>query len=368
MQAVGKQLFPLVFIGLLAGCDQGFDFDLRNDLVGGFDTTDAANGTVLSRPRPDANGVITYPNFQVAVARRGETLNALATRIGANPAELARFNGMAPDQALRAGELVSLPRKVSGTNSAALNPQNVDVTPLEPAAIPAAVDAPEPKRHQVAAGETAFSVARKYGVPVAALAEWNGLDSNFTLRSGQTLIIPVVVASGAAAAAPVTAPGQGSPTPTPPSAAAALPTTNPKPNPSASAAAPAVPTPDLGPTTTTSNARMTRPVSGSIIRDYAKGRNEGIDISAAAGTDVRAADAGTVAAVTKDTNGVPIIVIKHANNLLTVYTNVDNLRVEKGARVTRGQVIAKIRAGDPSFLHFEVRQGLNSVDPNDYIN
>jgi len=26
-----------------------------------------------------------------------------------------------------------------------------------------------------------------------------------------------------------------------------------------------------------------------------------------------------------------------------------------------------VRAGTPSFLHFEVRKGLDSVDPDDYI-
>jgi len=74
-----------------------------------------------------------------------------------------------------------------------------------------------------------------------------------------------------------------------------------------------------------------------------------------------------VAAVTKDTNGVAIVVIRHSGNLLTVYTNLDNLTVERGSTVTRGQTIGKVKAGNPSFLHFEVRQGTTSVDPVDYL-
>ena len=74
-----------------------------------------------------------------------------------------------------------------------------------------------------------------------------------------------------------------------------------------------------------------------------------------------------LAAITKDTKGVAIVVIKHADGLLTVYTNVDNLLVKKGDAVTRGQEIAKVRAGTPAFLHFEVRKGLESVDPDDFI-
>ena len=76
---------------------------------------------------------------------------------------------------------------------------------------------------------------------------------------------------------------------------------------------------------------------------------------------------GSVAAVTKDTNGVPILILKHMDGLLTVYTNVDGLTVRKGDQVARGQKIATVRDGTPSFLHFEVRKGLESVDPDDYI-
>ena len=145
--------------------------------------------------------------------------------------------------------------------------------------------------------------------------------------------------------------------------------------PSAPVPTPTPPAPDLGadepaetavaaPPVESADARLRLPVQGTIIRDYAPGKNEGIDISVPAGTNVAAADSGTVAAVTTDTNGVAIVVIKHADNLLTVYTNLEGLSVEKGATVSRGQTIGRVRAGDPSFLHFETRRGLQSVDPN----
>ena len=116
-----------------------------------------------------------------------------------------------------------------------------------------------------------------------------------------------------------------------------------------------------------STAQFAYPVEGNIIRAYASGRNEGIDISVAAGTSVKAAGTGSVAAVTTDTTGVAIIVIKHDDGLLTVYTNLEELTVAKGANVRKGQIIGKVRAGDPSYLHFEVRRGLTSVDPADFL-
>jgi murein DD-endopeptidase MepM/ murein hydrolase activator NlpD len=112
---------------------------------------------------------------------------------------------------------------------------------------------------------------------------------------------------------------------------------------------------------------MSMPVSGKIIRGYEKKKNDGIDIASSAGTEVVAADAGTVAAITRDTDQVPILVLRHDNNLLTVYANIDGITVKKGDKVARGQPVAAVRAGEPSFLHFEVRRGFESIDPMPYL-
>ena len=109
------------------------------------------------------------------------------------------------------------------------------------------------------------------------------------------------------------------------------------------------------------------PVKGKIIRTYSKGRNEGIDISAAAGTAVTAAEAGTIAAITEDADQVPIIVVRHGGDLLTVYANVDKITVKKGEKIERGQKLAQLRPGDNAYVHFEVRDGFNSVDPMPYL-
>ena len=113
---------------------------------------------------------------------------------------------------------------------------------------------------------------------------------------------------------------------------------------------------------------METPVLGSIIRGYSKGKNDGINIKAADGAPVKAAETGTVAAITKSAEGVPIVVVRHPDNLLTVYANVTAVSVAKGARVARGQQIAKLRSGDESYVHFEVRNGFDSVDPTPYLN
>ena len=83
----------------------------------------------------------------------------------------------------------------------------------------------DPVRHRVEAGETAYSIARLYGVSVTALASWNGLGPDLAVRENQELLIPIVSdANRISSAADIdTQPGQGTPVAPPPSAAAPLP-------------------------------------------------------------------------------------------------------------------------------------------------
>ncbi|TGN37990.1 M23 family metallopeptidase, partial [Paracoccus liaowanqingii] len=232
------------------------------------------------------------------------------------------------------------------------------------AAAPAATPGAEPRQHVVAAGETAWAVARRYGVTVQDLASWNGLPSDMGLRTGQRLIVPQPGQSPDRLA--TTTPGQGSPTPTPPSSALPLPDED---TPQAGAPAPDAPQTDLGATRTAAsggNGPFRMPVDGAIIRVYEKGRNDGIDIAAPSGTPVNAAGTGQVAAITQDSAGVPIIVVRHEGDLMTVYTGLDGLNVAKGDSVTAGQSLGT--AGNDGFVHFEIRRGFESVDPERMLN
>jgi murein DD-endopeptidase MepM/ murein hydrolase activator NlpD len=129
---------------------------------------------------------------------------------------------------------------------------------------------------------------------------------------------------------------------------------------------PVVATP-VGPPSKPSTSRMAFPVKGNIIRAYSKGKTEGIDIAAEPGSPVKASADGTVAAITADADQVPIIVVRHPGNLLTVYANVDKIRVKKGDKVKRGQELAVLRTGKDAYVHFEVRDGFDSIDPMPYL-
>lgn len=374
----------LSLLALLGACGEPLDFDLRGQ-VGAFSTASAAQQATAARPTPDDRGVLSYPNYQVVVARRGDTVNTVASRIGLPAADLARFNGLKPTDQLRDGEVLALPTRVAepspatGVDIAALAGSAIDAAPqttpanppidtavIEPA--PAQPAIAEPVRHKVVRGETAYTIARLYEIPVRSLADWNGLGSDFAIREGQYLLIPVAGATAPRRApvpetTAVTEPGAGSPTPTPPSAA--------KPLPAERVAAQKPPTPDVSigaeKETPKSDALMVFPVQGKIIRAYAKGRNDGIDIAADPGTPVKAAADGTVAAITSSADQVPIVVLRHKDNLLTVYANVTDIKVKKDQKIRQGQQLAALRDGSEAYVHFEVRNGFDSVNPMPYL-
>ncbi|MDP5345874.1 MAG: LysM peptidoglycan-binding domain-containing M23 family metallopeptidase [Paracoccaceae bacterium] len=410
---------PLVaVIGLMAvaSCGPLPDFDLRSG-ARGLDTSSAAQQVTSARPEPDDRGVIAYPSYQVAVARSGDTIASVAARVGVPVADLARQNSLQPETELRVGEVLLLPEGVvAGGNgpvdiasiatsalsrnsasgagapvqTGAVLGQGALSSPLQSAKPASAQLGQAPLRHTVLRGETAFTIARLYNVSARSLADWNGLGSDFVVREGQVLLIPTA-ADDAPAPTPVlemaSAPGQGSVTPPPPSAALPLPVERPAraqvaakaPAPAASvaakpAAALAVPKPVAPPspnmateTTAASAARFAFPTDGKVIRPYAKGKNEGIDIAATAGMPVRAAADGTVTFITQDTEQVSILVLRHADNMVTVYANVDAIKVKKGDVVTRGQAMASVRAGNPAFVHFELRKGVESLDPMPFL-
>jgi murein DD-endopeptidase MepM/ murein hydrolase activator NlpD len=370
----------------LSGCidTKSLDWDLRNN---GGDTSEAARQATAAAPTPDANGIISYPDYQLATARRGESVASMAGRLGVSPEAMARANALRPTDPLREGEMLLLPNRVAAAPQPAViggsalpsGGGSVDITSIATTALdeagtrPATAVSPaaskpipnQPLTHRVARGETAFTIARAYNVSAKALADWNQLGSDMAVREGQTLIIPIATAPAPNPEPVPTAPGAGSPTPEPPSAKKPLPDekteaagTKPKATP---------PSPDLGAEKTTAT-KMAMPVSGKIIRGYDKKKNQGIDIAAAAGSPVVSADAGTVTVLSADTNGKGIVIVRHAGDLLTVYVGVANVSVKKGDKVKRGQAIGKVAAGDPAFVHFEVRNtSKQSFDPVGYL-
>jgi len=98
--------------------------------------------------------------------------------------------------------------------------------------------------------------------------------------------------------------------------------------------------------------------------------HEGIDISGSVGTPIKAADGGKVVTAGWINGYGKAVIIDHENGYKTLYAHANSLKVKKGDRVYRGQVIATIgtsgRVTGPN-LHFEVQKNGAPVDPLKFI-
>tara|TARA_B100000676_G_scaffold313112_1_gene391473 strand:+ start:6241 stop:7290 length:1050 start_codon:yes stop_codon:yes gene_type:complete len=117
------------------------------------------------------------------------------------------------------------------------------------------------------------------------------------------------------------------------------------------------------------------PVRGKVILGFGprKGgyHNDGINISARAGTPVMAAENGVVAYVGNQLPGFGnLVLIKHSGGWMSAYAHGSIVVVRRGVYVKRGQVIAEVgntgNVNRPQ-LHFELRKGDRAVDPRPYL-
>jgi len=100
--------------------------------------------------------------------------------------------------------------------------------------------------------------------------------------------------------------------------------------------------------------------------------HQGVDLRAPMKTPVMAASAGVVVYVGTKIRGYGrMIVLKHPGNFYTVYAHHSKNCVKMGTSVKMGQVIAYSgRSGHSSgpHLHFELRRGTQSFDPEYALN
>ncbi|MEM9793341.1 MAG: LysM peptidoglycan-binding domain-containing M23 family metallopeptidase [Pseudomonadota bacterium] len=393
-QNLSRGTFAITLLLALSACgDGGSPF---SGMFGGDKPTEGVS-QALPPPPPDERGVVTYATYQVMIARDGDTIPDMAARVGLSAEDVARHNGLPVSYTPRAGEVLALPSDVGGTpvTTSVWSPEIVtgalDAAGTAPSASAAPASAAntanpfnngqgdtvvDPLRHRVAPGETAFSIARRYDVSVTALASWNGLDNEMTVRENQELLIPVVGGQPLPQIAAVNDPGTPSVIAPPPSADDPLPEDqNIDDTPviaSPNLIEEIAPAPTPAPAAPSPQGRLLTPVAGgSVLRGYdpnGASRNEGIDFAAAAGTSVMAAEGGEVALISESLGGLgTIVLIRHPDDLMTVYGRVSNVSLQKGDRVTRGQKIGEVAPGDTPNVHFEVRRGTASVDPNPFL-
>ncbi len=86
---------------------------------------------------------------------------------------------------------------------------------------------------------------------------------------------------------------------------------------------------------------------------------------------MRAAENGVAAYVGNELRGFGnLILLKHAGGWVTAYAHNRELLVRRGAKVRRGEVIARVGSSGAVSgpqLHFEIRKGTRAVDPTRWL-
>ena len=98
--------------------------------------------------------------------------------------------------------------------------------------------------------------------------------------------------------------------------------------------------------------------------------HRGLDFSVPVGTPVRVTGDGVVQAVQQQRGFGKVIKIDHGDGVVTVYAHLEEQKVKKGDKVSRGDIIALSgnsgRSSAPH-LHYEIRIGNRPVNPLSYI-
>lgn len=244
--------------------------------------------------------------------------------------------------------------------------------------------------HKVAYGETLSELALRYRTPLSSLARLNRIEAPYRVYAGQILTLPE-------AAAPVVPASQGvlaaaRPAPRPAVAVHELPPPKRRPegvqvasldpaqiDDEAPVAAAPLPREKLEasrgaagrePPPLSGNGFLW-PVRGKIASSFGSKpngtRNDGINIRAAEGAPVMAAENGIVVFAGEEIPGYGrMLLISHADGFMTAYAHNREILVGVGEQVERGQRIARVgRTGNVSSpqLHFELRDGKEPIDP-----
>ena len=210
-----------------------------------------------------------------------------------------------------------------------------------------------PRVHEVSRGDTLSSVARRYGVSVAALVTANRLASNrVTLKLGQRLVIPPAATAAVGEKQPARVNKRIS-------------DASPR---STAARAPGdffFAVPDFADALTA----FAWPKEGAITSLFGRRRlgwHRGIDIKGERGEAITAAAPGVVVVSGVEPRYGRVVKIEHEHGFTTVYAHNDDNLVEIGDWVVAGQRIASLgRTGRATsyHLHFEIRRDGRVYNP-----
>ena len=298
------------------------------------------------------------------VVTSGDSLLGIARRHGVRASDLRAANRLTDDN-VKIGQTLVIP--AGGSMSASAQPTEnkryatLGAPPTTLQAQAAAIAVPHsPPAHARAAAAAAPAATPAKPAPLAPAV------------AATTPAAPPTVAAAAPKPVAHEAPKQpAAETPAAPSASSTA----------MAAAAPAAPAQNedeedvASVPSTTGISQMRWPVQGRVIKSFGdkvgSRRNDGLNISVPRGTPIKAAENGVVIYAGEGLKEFgKTVLVKHENGLVTVYGHADDIKVQRGATVKRGQEIATAGMtgdADAPMLHFEVRKDSSPVNPMTYL-
>ncbi|HEX6979386.1 MAG TPA: peptidoglycan DD-metalloendopeptidase family protein [Alphaproteobacteria bacterium] len=324
----------------------------------------------------DANGLeppyvlqpgqrLTLPRVRTHVVQAGDTIYGISRRYGVDMSALTRLNGVAPPYTIPIGLTLILPEPIETQDSSsaiasqapgqATTSVAASAEPIAPASTPAA---PVTREVESAPLPPPDGVSAQRQPARAPAAQPETLSASSAPRVTETSRASQVQPSASQPAGRTRASEQQT----------AAEAQKPPPREQLADARGAVVEPRDG-------RGFLWPVRGRIVSDFGpKGgglHNDGINISAPKGTPIRAAESGVVVYAGNELRGFGnLLLLRHADGWVTAYAHADELLVERGDHVKRGQIIARVgmtgNVAAPQ-LHFEIRRGTRAVNPRDYL-
>ncbi len=273
-----------------------------------------------------ANRIVEEKNIEdidIYVVKAGDNLSSIATKNNMSISEIAELNNLEKPYPIRIGQKL----KVAGKNNLNQTAEEKNVKEID--------------FYIVQSGDNLSSIATKNNMSITEIAELNNLQKPYPIRIGQKLKISknvVVVKNANNQSVKVVSEKKAS--------------------------------------ASKKDDSFMWPIKGNILSNFGNKSNglynDGINIASVNGSEFRATKDGVVAYVGNELRGYgTIILIKHDSNWISAYAHCGSVKVARGDKVERGQIIGTVgQTGnvDKPQLYFSLRNGREAVDPLKYLN
>lgn len=175
-----RQATPDEVLGFPEGAPIG---TARSGLLGAADAPQAS-------PLAEEPAATPAGEPAVYVMRRGDTLTHIAAEYGTSVDAILAANGLSNPNRVEAGQWLLIPS--DGEVTAPEVPDTVaeDAAPTDVEAEEPTADIPTATTYTVLPGDSAFKIARRFGIDQQALLDANGISNPNRVFAGQVLTIP----------------------------------------------------------------------------------------------------------------------------------------------------------------------------------